>query len=200
MRFLSKTLHLSLLVSILTLPTSLILLDLVSFEWRFQVLIFIFLISVLISLLSGYSLKDLGVSGAQIKKSLLLNIIFSLAISFVLFSLYLMKIIRAPTVPNWSLFFPFYIIISCPAQEFIYRSFLFAVFRQYNNNNSNLYVAVSALSYSFMHIIYLDAITLIVSLGAGVIWAAIYQKHPNFWGVALSHAILGSVSIIIGLI
>jgi membrane protease YdiL (CAAX protease family) len=34
----------------------------------------------------------------------------------------------------------------------------------------------------------------------GIVWGMIYYKHPNFWGVTISHAVLGIVSIATGLI
>jgi len=34
----------------------------------------------------------------------------------------------------------------------------------------------------------------------GLIWSIIYHKYPNFWGVTLSHAMLGTAAFALGVI
>lgn len=60
-------------------------------------------------------------------------------------------------------------------------------------------VATSIL-YSFVHIIYKDALTLLLTLVIGLVWYEYYHKDKTLVGVSISHAILGVVTIIAGVI
>jgi uncharacterized protein len=94
----------------------------------------------------------------------------------------------------------FYVFVSSPAQEFLYRSIVFAEIGASPIRNTALIVVVSALNFSFLHLLYHDVLTLFVTFIMGSIWGIIYVKYPNFWGVSLSHAVVGAVSIFVGLI
>ena len=37
-------------------------------------------------------------------------------------------------------------------------------------------------------------------LAIGLVWGALYRRYPNLWGVILSHAVLGLISILVGVI
>ena len=39
-----------------------------------------------------------------------------------------------------------------------------------------------------------------LAIAIGMVWGAIYRRYPNLWGVVASHAILGLISIMIGLV
>lgn len=77
---------------------------------------------------------------------------------------------------------------------------MFAELNRSGVSRSLWQILISAITYSLMHVFYNDLITLGVTLLMGVVWGMIYRKHPNFWGVALSHAVLGVVSILVGII
>jgi membrane protease YdiL (CAAX protease family) len=109
-------------------------------------------------------------------------------------------IIREPTIPGWKLFFVYYVFISGPSQEFLFRSNFFALMRRENIGGPVLQIIASAVTYSFLHIFYNDLITLLVTFAAGLVWGWIYHRYPNFWGVAFSHSVLGAASIMVGLI
>jgi len=72
--------------------------------------------------------------------------------------------------------------------------------RRANIGGVVLPIIASAVTYSFLHLFYNDLITIMVTFVAGLLWGWIYHKYPNFWGVALSHSVLGAVSIMVGLI
>jgi len=148
----------------------------------------------------GFTLKDLGMRKDTLKGSLLLHLLVSLPLVIVMFLSFRAGIIRAPTVPDRTLFFVYYLFISCPSQEFLFRSNLFALMDKHHIRGPLVQVALSAITYSFLHIFYLDGITLIATFIIGLVWGGIYYRYPNFWGVTLSHAILGITSILVGLI
>jgi membrane protease YdiL (CAAX protease family) len=49
-------------------------------------------------------------------------------------------------------------------------------------------------------VIYQKPAMLVATLLMGVVWGCIYYKYPNFWGVTISHALLGAVAITAGMI
>lgn len=148
----------------------------------------------------GLSLKELGFRTDTLKGSLFLNALVSLPLVSIMLLSFDAGVIREPTPPAWGLFFAHYVFISGPSQEFLFRSNLFALMRRSNINGPVLQVVVSAVTFSFMHAFYKDWPTLIVTLAIGLMWGAIYYRYPNFWGVALSHALLGVVAVKVGVV
>ncbi len=92
-----------------------------------------------------------------------------------------------------------YILLLSPVQEFIYRGVLTAILKQRNISNKIILIFTSIL-YSFVHIIYLDIVTLILTFIIGMIWHKIYMKTENLIGVSISHSVLGAVTIVLGII
>ncbi len=191
---------LSFMFLIFYLPIILILVNIIPFSFRFELLIIITIVLIIYSVYNKYTLHSLGFRKETLKKSLIVNLLISSLFILLMLLLYYLNLIRKPTIPKWNLFFAFYICISSPSQEFLYRGFLFAFFERNNINSHIKKIVFSTITYAFLHIIYMDLITVIVALMIGAIWGLIYSKFPNIIGVALSHAILGVVSILVGII
>lgn len=148
----------------------------------------------------GFSLKELGFRQDTLQGSLIFNIIVSVMLVIFMLLSFEIGLIRTPTIPSWKLFFAYYLFISSPLQEFLFRSNLFALMKRASIRGAVLQITISAITYSFLHIFYNDLITLAATFMIGLMWGGIYYKYPNFWGVAISHAVLGVVSIKVGLI
>jgi membrane protease YdiL (CAAX protease family) len=58
----------------------------------------------------------------------------------------------------------------------------------------------AALTYAFLHVIYRDWLAFLAPLGIGLVWGAVYRRYPNLWAVVRSHAVLGLISIAVGLV
>jgi hypothetical protein len=142
----------------------------------------------------------LGIRSDTLKGSLALNITATLLLIAFIYLTFMAGLIRPPTLPGGKLFFAYYLLISSPSQEFLYRSNFFALARRSRFGGPGLRVVASAVTYSFLHVIYRDPITLAATFAAGLLWGWIYHRCPNFGGVAFSHAALGTVSILVGLI
>lgn len=182
------------------IPILLIWFGIIPFEFRFYILIFITIISAIYSFFRRHSLYDLGFRLDNFKYALSLNSILILFVLIILTTVCYSENIVSPAIPKLSWFNAFYILISAPSQEFLFRSVLFAELKKINIIPVFSIIALTSVTYCFLHIIYNDLLTLIATLFMGVIWGIIYNKTDNFWGVALSHAVLGTVSIGIGLI
>jgi uncharacterized protein len=191
------------LLRLLSLYATLALLlggGIIPYAYRFHCLILLSFLMILYARYRKFTLKDLGFRYDTLQKSLFWNGVLSLFIVIVMLLAYHFNLIRTATIPDWSWFFVFYIFVSSPAQEFLYRSIVFAEIGTSPIRNTAATVLISALNFSFLHLLYHDALTLFVTFLMGSIWGVIYVKYPNFWGVALSHAVVGAVSIFVGLI
>lgn len=181
-------------------PPLLILVRIVPFNFRFPLLLITTLFVIAYVIWKKHSLSLLGFRTDTLKRSIVYCFWITLAALVSIAVLHLLGLIRAPTIPKWQWFFVFYVLLSCPAQEFLFRSVLFAEMDRSGITRRLWQVSLSSAAYCFLHIIYRDAITLSVSLFIGIIWGTSYYASRNFWGVTISHCILGTVSIFVGLI
>jgi len=182
------------------LPPLLILMRVIPFEFRFPMLLITSVAVAAYVLWGRYSLASLGIRLDNFGRSLGINISISIVGLLGLALLDLKGLIRAPTVPQWRWFFLFYVFVSCPAQEFLFRSALFAEMENAGINGKYWQIAISSISFCFLHIIYRDAITLCAALLIGIVWGLVYQSCRNLIGVTGSHCVLGVASIFVGLI
>lgn len=182
------------------LPPSAIALNLIPFQYRFPILIAVAPVLMLIKPDRETTAADLGLA----KKSAIPSIVGIIPTTLILLLLLLAFALSSssPRIDNSglpALFYVFYVLISCPIQEFAYRGYLFRLmtllsFRKWSR------IVVGAFLYSFVHIIYLDSFTLLSTLFAGILWNIHYDKYKNLTGVTISHVILGTATILLGLI
>lgn len=97
------------------------------------------------------------------------------------------------------IFYLFYVLISAPLQEFVFRSLMFRELNIYLNRDW-IKVLLSAVIFSFAHYAYRDLSVLLMTFVAGLLWGFVYLKRPNFWAVAASHAVVGTVTIFLGFV
>lgn len=167
------------------------------FELKFYILTFIGLLIFLLMKILNINYKLLGINSnciSSIKRNLPLIIIFALLI-VVIKSLGYSRYNPSETI--W--FYLFYIFISCPIQEFLYRG-VFGYFEKALIKNKYLILFLSSFCYSFVHIIYRDLITCILTFIIGICWYLLYRKDYNLCGVCLSHIVLGILTIFLGII
>jgi len=181
-------------------PPLLIVFRVIAFKYRFLLLIAIALLLSAYSFFSQIPVRSLGIRLDNLRESMKWNLGLSCVFVGLLLAMRSASLIRAPTIPQWNLFFLFYVLIASPAQEFLFRGFLFAEMERVGIKSERWMVVISAVTYCFLHVIYRDLITLGVTLFMGVVWGLIYYKYRNLWAVTCSHAVLGVVSILVGLI
>lgn len=168
------------------------------FKYKFYILTIIGLTFYLILRIIGASNDELGISKNNIGKSVIRNLPIIIIISIIIFMAKIIGINRF--TPNESfLFYIFYIFVSCPIQEFLYRG-LFGYFNQRLIKNNTAMLLLSSLCYSFVHIIYQDLFTCLITFIMGLIWYHLYKKDNNLVGVSLSHIVLGILTIYLGII
>jgi uncharacterized protein len=185
---------------IYVLPVSLILAGALSFDYRFAYLTGVSLITMAFSVAKKTSFAALGLSTDGLKEGLRLNGLLCLIFALFLLLAYHGGLVGRKFVPQHLFFYMFYIFVSCPMQEFVYRSYFFVLLDKVSIVDSRVRICLNALAFSYLHAIYMDWLTIIFTFVIGALWAAIYQRTRNVYGLCLSHAVFGTITILAGLV
>jgi uncharacterized protein len=173
---------------------------LISYELRFQIFLVVGLLFGWFLIQTGVSRKDLGIRFDNLGKSLV-NVSWStLGAIQVMLVLYWLGIVGGGGDDLSFKFYLFYFFIFAPAQELIFRSVLFRVLEKIGIMGIDWKVVISSVLFSFMHIIYWDPVMMGVTLFMGIFWGYSYGKYPNLFTISLSHAVLGIVAMMLGVI
>lgn len=90
----------------------------------------------------------------------------------------------------------YYFFIVSTSQEFIFRGLLFAEMKRIGIRSMWLQVLLSGTLFALVHIHYRDGLTVMMTLGIGLIWGWLYARYPNWLVISLSHGILGCVALL----
>ena len=146
----------------------------------------------------GHTHSDIGITRQRTIYSLrtVLPITIALIIAAGLFLL-LEKPRFSPT--EGIEFYVFYILISCPAQELLFRGILSRMLQELRLHRV-LELGVAAALFGYAHIIYGDMLTVVVMSIVGIVWYRAYQRSSSLIGVTMSHVVLGVMTIALGII
>ncbi len=166
------------------------------YYYKFYILTIVGIVLYLITRCFKIPLKELGITTNNLVRSIKRN---SIIIIVFIILVVVAKLLRVGNyIASESMgFYLFYIFLSCPIQEFLYRG-VFGYFEKHMK--SNIWFILSSLCYSFVHLIYRDYLVLIITFVMGIIWYSLYRKDYNLGGVCLSHIILGILTISLGII
>ncbi len=180
-------------------PVFLLLTGLLSFEQRFYLLELATILVILSSLITHIKLSQLGFTrkklGAALRHISPITFILALPIIFT----YILGWGRIDNSTNPWFYYLFFVFISSPSQEILYRGYLFHLLSEAGLNRLTK-IAWSSFLYSFVHLIYLDVPTLVITLVMGIFWGVNYEKYRNIYSVILSHSVLGVMAILAGII
>lgn len=98
----------------------------------------------------------------------------------------------------WLIVILLYPFLSALPQELIYRELFFHRYEELFSHGRTM-VAVSALSFAFLHIIYDNWWAVGLSLAGGFLFARTYEKTGSLWWVAVEHAIYGCLVFTVGM-
>lgn len=168
------------------------------YEIKFYLLTGLGLLIYLLLRLNKVNNKQLGITKINTVKSIKRNLIYS---SIFVVGIILLKIFNLDKFDSNEtlLFYFFYIFISCPIQEFLYRG-VFGYFENKIFSNKIIIIILSSVCYSFVHIIYKDVLTCVLTFIMGIVWYHFYKKDNNLIGVSISHSILGILTILLGIV
>jgi membrane protease YdiL (CAAX protease family) len=181
-------------------PVTLIWLNVIPFRYRFFLAFIVMAVTIPYILKRGFNWSELGFRRDTLKGSLKWNLGVSSFFLVLVYGFYYAGWIEPAQVRLWPIFLIAYVLVLTPVQEFFFRSILFAEMEKVRVRTPLPIIALSSLSYGFLHVIYQKPAMLVATLLMGVVWGCIYYKYPNFWGVTISHALVGAVAITVGMI
>ncbi|MBN1929720.1 MAG: CPBP family intramembrane metalloprotease [Chlorobiaceae bacterium] len=186
-------------VTILMVLPALIYADILPYGWRVFMLLVLGVVFSLLSYVRGYTLSELGLRKDNIRKAFLTQVPFLL--------LFLPLLAFSPRFGfvereflSKELFMFFYVFISSPIQEFIYRSYMYALLKRCGWENRFVFLLFMVVPYMFVHIIYHNPLTVIFTLIAGVFWSYTYIRQTNLFAVSFSHAVIGIIALMLGVV
>ncbi len=181
------------------LPVLLVYLGLIPFSWRFYALIIATIAIFAIARLYRFSPGEVGLTNKNLGTSLKAIALPTLASALLMFLYYSMQGSRIDNSAYTWTFYLFFVFVSSPIQEFLYRGFLFSIFTR-----AKLVIwaqiLLSALLYSFVHLIYRDVPTLLSTFVMGIFWGYHYAKYRNLHSIIISHSLQGAIAILVGLV
>lgn len=177
----------------------LILLNILNFDHKFYYLTFSAILVYTIMRILGFNNSEMGITLNDTSKSIRHIIPITFLLLITIFILFITGKSQRFQPNETVVFYLFYIFISSPIQELLYRGTLNKMF-DYLNIGKTYKIILSATLYSFVHIIYRDPLILLFTFIMGLVWYKCYIKTNNLTGVSISHAILGIATIITGLI
>jgi uncharacterized protein len=183
------------LAAIYLLPVVLVTTGIVPFRLRFYALAFMTVAAMVLSTTRRYSMERLGLTRPSWIKLVSFAVLPPLGVLALMYPLGLLG--RLTQVPATG-FFLFFMAVSAPAQEFLFRSFLFVALASNGVTGRTAMVLTSASLFAGMHIIYRDTATVALTFLVGLIWALLFSRTRNFFMVAASHACLGVIAIGLG--
>ena len=181
----------------LTLPI-LICIGIIPWNMKFVALIVGAVMMYIVMRILGHTHSDIGITRQRTIYSLktVLPITIILIIAAGLFLL-LGKPRFSPTEGIG--FYVFYVLISCPAQELLFRGILSRMLQELGAHRV-LELGVAAALFGYVHIIYGDMLTVVIMSIVGLFWYRAYQRSSNLIGVTMSHVVLGVMTIALGII
>jgi uncharacterized protein len=189
----------AIVLSIYIIPNFLILGNIVDFKYRFLLLLLGGFVLLLHAYLSRTNFSTIGWNVSGFAPAI--NHIYPITLGFA-FIITLIYIFQGKRLDNSALnwhFYSFFILGSVPVQEFIYRSYLFHLCEQ-AGLSQQIQIFTSTILYSFMHVIYWDVPTILLTLVAGLFWGYHYSKFKNIYSTIASHVFLGVIVIATGVI
>jgi membrane protease YdiL (CAAX protease family) len=92
----------------------------------------------------------------------------------------------------------FYPVFSAFGQEIIYRTFLFRRYSRILPKEWH-FVLASGLTFSFLHIVYYDPVSMILTFVGGVYFAKVYKQTRSVLFSSLLHGLMGMIVFGVGL-
>lgn len=98
----------------------------------------------------------------------------------------------------WCSIIVIYPLFSVFPQEIVYRGFLFERYKEVFKSEK-LLMHLSALFFSFAHIIYMNPVAIILTLGGGYLFSWTYMRTKSILLVSIEHALYGLAIFSLGL-
>jgi membrane protease YdiL (CAAX protease family) len=81
----------------------------------------------------------------------------------------------------------------------MFRLFFFGRYRSLFLGNPHAAILLNAVLFAFVHIIFQNVISVVISLLGGLLFAWRFEKTRSFWAVWLEHSLYGNLLFTLGL-
>jgi membrane protease YdiL (CAAX protease family) len=184
-----------------TLPV-LMWLGVVPYQWRMPVLVGAFLAAAGVCYVLGVRRGQLGMGNDAVTARGLIIGLVVFGIVFVGWVVLLSLMGRAPlpmirTDPGLLLMIVCFYWISALAQEFLFRSFFFWRYRRLLPGGAM--ILANAAVFAFVHIVYGQWLSVVLSFPVGLLLAWMYARHPSLIAVTVTHYLFGLLAFAGGL-
>jgi hypothetical protein len=92
-----------------------------------------------------------------------------------------------------------YPLVSVTTQEIMFRLFYFARYRAMFGSDAQAAIVLNAVLFAFVHIIFQNITTLVISFFGGLLFAWRFEKTRSFWAICLEHTLYGNLIFTLGL-
>jgi membrane protease YdiL (CAAX protease family) len=99
----------------------------------------------------------------------------------------------------WLMVMVLYPLLSVTAQEIMFRLFFFARYRALFGTDAQAAIVLNAVLFAFVHIIFQNWVTVVISLLGGLLFAWRYERTQSYWAVVLEHTLWGNLIFTLGL-
>jgi uncharacterized protein len=99
----------------------------------------------------------------------------------------------------WLMVMVLYPLVSVTTQEIMFRLFFFSRYGALFGGNAQAAIVLNALLFAFVHIIFQNAVSVVISLFGGLLFAWRYDATRSYWAVVLEHALYGNLLFTLGL-
>jgi len=134
--------------------------------------------------------------GPVLRRSAALCIVLGLAVWWWAPHLLFSFVKRSPRF--WAMVMLLYPLVSVYPQEFIFRAYFFHRYRALFGDGWTV-IAASALAFGFVHIVFGNSISVVLSTIGGLLFALTYQQSGSLLLACIEHAIFGNFIFTIGL-
>ena len=99
----------------------------------------------------------------------------------------------------WLFVMVIYPLVSVTTQEIMFRLFFFGRYRALFGTDTQAVIVLNAFLFTFVHIIFNNPVTLVISFLGGVLFAWRFERTRSYWAVVLEHALYGNLLFTLGL-
>ncbi len=170
------------------LPVLLIYSGVIPFQYR-NLVLGVLVITVVIGMYTEkMSMQEIGIRTDNLKSTLLPYLLATVVGSYMI--IWYAQISGKIAVDRWweIPYLQFAFIPTSAVQEFLYRGFFQTQYQKFSK--PVVAIVLTAMLYSFMHILWHSGEFIVLTLIAGLVWGVLWYKFPNLIWISASHSVL----------
>jgi uncharacterized protein len=99
----------------------------------------------------------------------------------------------------WLMVMVVYPLVSVTTQEIMFRLFFYGRYRALFGSDAQAAIVLNAVLFAFVHIIFQNMVTIVISFLGGLLFAWRYETTRSFWAICLEHTLYGNLLFTLGM-